>query len=182
MSDAPDTPFTMKNIGVGIAALVVVMLVMKDSKKSSGDGASSGPGMPTMTTPGMPNIGDATGMIPVFGAAQLRQKRDEICQNIKAIKTAQISYESMNDVYVACSAYPSTPTKTPQQWTKGASGGFATINWTPDGDVRGSYGVSTTTTNFVITGLSDVDGDGTAATYVATKSENCEAITAPDVY
>ena len=120
--------------------------------------------------------------IPNFISMQYRTKRAEVPTNMKAIKTAEISYESLNDVFVQCSAYPSSPTKTTQQWTKGASGGFATLNWQPDGDVRGSYGVSTTTTNFVITGLSDVDGDGTAATYTATKTEDAELITAPDVY
>ena len=36
---------------------------------------------------------------------------------------------------------------------------FKTIGWRPDGDVRGSYAVSTTSTDFTATGLSDVDGD-----------------------
>ena len=53
----------------------------------------------------------------------------------------------------------------------------------PNGDVRGSYMVSTTNTNFTATGISDVDGDGVYATYQATKSENPNApTTAPDVY
>ena len=121
--------------------------------------------------------------IPNFISMQYRAKRSEIPTNVKGIKTAEIQYESNFDTYVTCSAYPASPTKTTQQWTKTASGGFVTLGWQPDGDVRGSYAVSTTNTNFVVTGLADVDGDGTQATFVATKSENPNSpITGPDVY
>ncbi len=40
--------------------------------------------------------------------------RAEIPQNLKAIKYAELSYESEYDVYVKCAAYPATPTKTRQ--------------------------------------------------------------------
>ena len=121
--------------------------------------------------------------VPNFISMQYKTKRGEIPTNLKAIKTSEVAYESNFDVYVTCSAYPGSPTKTTQQWTKSSSGGFSTLGWTPDGDVRGSYQVATTTTNFTATGLSDVDGDGTQATYVATKSENPNApTTGPDVY
>ena len=160
-----------------------VNCMMKDGKKSS-DGTVPSGGMPSGPT--MPDMSDALAFVPIAGpnyiSMQYRTKRAEVPTNMKAIKTALISYESLNDVFVACSAYPSIPTKTTQQWTKGASGGFATLNWQPDGAVRGSYQVSTTSTNFIITGLSDVDGDGNVATYVATRTENTMLITAPDVY
>jgi type II secretory pathway pseudopilin PulG len=121
--------------------------------------------------------------IPNFVSMQYKSKRAEIPQNLKAIKTAQLAYEAEYDVYVRCAAYPSSPTKTTQQWTKASSGGFKVIDFQPDGDVRGSYMVSTTATNFTVIGVSDVDGDGVYATYTATKSLNPNApITAPDVY
>ena len=121
--------------------------------------------------------------IPNFVSMQYKSKRAEIPQNLKAIKTAEVSYMQDYDVYVKCSAYPSTPTKTTNQWTIAASGGFKSIDFRPNGDVRGSYMVSTTNTNFTATGISDVDGDGVYATYQATKSENPNApTTAPDVY
>jgi len=121
--------------------------------------------------------------VPNFVSMQYKSKRAEIPQNLKAIKTAQIAYENEFDVYVKCAAYPATPTKTTQQWTKSASGGFRTIDFTPSGDVRGSYMVSTSQFNFTVIGISDVDGDGVYATYIATKSENPNApITAPDIY
>ncbi len=121
--------------------------------------------------------------IPNFVSMQYKTKRSEIPSNLKAIKTAQIAYESDFDTYVTCAAYPSTPTKTTQQWVPGSSGGFKTIGWRPDGDVRGSYAVSTAATDFTATGLSDVDGDAAYATFTATKSENANSpTTAADVY
>ena len=109
------------------------------------------------------------------------EKRAEIPKNLKVIRVAEMAYESEYDVYVKSSAYPATPTKTRQQWNKSASGGFIIINFNP-GDVRGSYMVSTTQSNFTATGISDVDGDGVYATYIATKSTNPTLITPPDVY
>ena len=121
--------------------------------------------------------------IPNFVSMQYKSKRAEIPQNLKAIKTQEEAYTQEYDVYVKCSAYPTTPTKTTQQWTISASGGFKSIDFRPNVDVRGSYSVSTTSTNFTATGLSDVDGDTVYATYIATKSENPNVpTTAPDVY
>ena len=121
--------------------------------------------------------------IPNFVSMQYKSKRAEVPQNLKAIKTAEIAYENEFDAYVKCSAYPASPTKTTQIWTKSASGGFKTIDFTPSGEVRGSYMVSTAQLNFTATGISDIDGDGIYATYIATKSENPNSpLTAPDVY
>ena len=121
--------------------------------------------------------------IPNFVSMQYKSKRAEIPQNLKAIKIAEIAYENEFDVYVKCSAYPASPTKTTQIWTKSASGGFKTIDFTPSGEVRGSYMVSTAQFNFTATGVSDVDGDGVSATYITTKSSNPNnPTTAPDVY
>ena len=121
--------------------------------------------------------------IPNFISMQYKAKRSEIPTNVKAIKAAQIQYESSNDQYVNCSAYPSTPTKTTQDWVKGDAGGFTTIGWEPDGAVRGSYGVTAGSTDFTVSGVSDVDGDTDYATFTATKSTNPTApTTAADVY
>lgn len=122
--------------------------------------------------------------IPNFVAMQYKTKRAEVPTNLKRIKTSMIAYEQNFDVFVKCSAYPPTPGgKTTQMWSVGSSGGFKVINFQPDGDVRGSYMVSTSSFNFTATGIIDVDGDGVYATYVATKSENpISPITAPDIY
>ena len=98
--------------------------------------------------------------------------RQEIPKNIRAIKTAQFMYEYEWDEYVKCSAYPAKASKNPQQWIASESGGFQTISFAPNGDVRGSYMVSTTVMDCKIMGISDVDGEGVFATYIATKSTN----------
>ena len=114
---------------------------------------------------------------------QYKTKRSEIPSNLKGIKSAQIAYESDFDQFVNCSQYPSSPSKATQQWTVSNSGGFKTIGWRPDGDVRGSYWVVTSAVDFTAYGISDVDGDGVYATYMATKTMNPNApITPPDVY
>ena len=121
--------------------------------------------------------------IPNFVSMQYKSKRAEVPSNLKGIKTAQLAYEANFDTFVAASAYPGYPTKTTQRWVMSESGGFASMGWSPDGDVRGSYWVETTNYNFRAFGISDVDGDGSYATYVATKSQNPNApITGPDVY
>ena len=66
-------------------------------------------------------------------------------------------------------------------WNVSRISGFQTIGWIPDG-MRGSYSVTTTIDDFRAVGVADIDGDGTYATYVATKSTSPMAVTPPDVY
>ena len=110
--------------------------------------------------------------------------RSEVPLNIKGIKQAIVAYEAYNDVFVSAEPYPpkSSGMKS-KQWIPADAGGFSTVGWKPDGDVRGTYWVTTTVTNFTAYGIIDVDGDGEFATYIATISENPNApITGPNVY
>ena len=51
--------------------------------------------------------------------------------------------------------------------------GFDTLGWGPDGKVRGRYKVtSTSTTDFLVVGECDEDGDGIVSRFTATKSIN----------
>ena len=120
--------------------------------------------------------------IPNFVSMQNKTKAGEIPMNMNAIKVAEISYYSQFDQYVAADAYPPFVEKQAKIWDGQASGGFETIGWIPFGNVRGSYSVSTTHNDFTITGISDIDGDGINATYVATSSTNPTKTTAPDIY
>ena len=121
--------------------------------------------------------------VPNFMSMQYKTKRSEVPMNMKAIKTSEESYKAADNVYVAASAYPASPSANPQQWDVASSGGFKTLGWEPDGKVRGSYAVATTSnTDFTITGLADVDGDGSTATYTATSSKAPTLTTARDVY
>ena len=121
-------------------------------------------------------------IIPRLLQLELQAKRSEIPVNLKAIRASQLSYHQQFLVYVKCSAYPSTPTVQSNTWKKSESGGFKTINWTPDGKVRGSYMVSTVSTNFTATGISDVDGDTVYATFQATSIIDPGMTTPADIY
>ena len=113
-----------------------------------------------------------------------RKLRSEIPINLRGIKTAELAYESNFDVYVSADPYPPISSgDEAKQWVRNSAGGFSTIGWSPDGDVRGTYWVTTTDMNFTAWGIIDLDGDGKYATYMATKSENPNSpITGPDVF
>ena len=110
--------------------------------------------------------------------------RSEIPVNLKGIKTAQIAYESNFDVFVSADPYPPQSNGVVQKiWDQSQAGGFSVIGWVPDGNVRGTYWVTTTSIDFTAYGIIDIDGDGNFATYQATKSTNPNSPhTGPDVY
>ncbi len=111
--------------------------------------------------------------IPNFVAMQYRSKRAEVPPNVDGIKTAELAYDAAFDSFIQeTTARPdSSPGKAQRVWTSGSN--FDTLGWAPDGKVRGSYTVaSTSSTDFLVTGWCDVDGDGSSATYTATKSIN----------
>ena len=122
--------------------------------------------------------------IPNFVSMQYRAKRAEVPANVDGIKTSEIAYDASFDEYVNQSTfYPSsTVGKGQVTWTSGSN--FDTIGWGPDGKVRGAYMVQTSSsTDFTVTGICDVDGDTTNATYTATKSINAQlAGTNQDTY
>ena len=111
--------------------------------------------------------------IPNFVSMQYRAKRAEIPANVDGIKTAELAYDAAFDQFIEQNSfYPSSSVgKAQVTWNTGSA--FDTIGWSPDGKVRGAYRVSTiSSTDFRVTGISDVDGDGTQATYTSTKSVN----------
>ncbi len=96
----------------------------------------------------------------------------ELVSNLKSIKTAEIVYDSNFDVFISAEQYPATPNEKGHAWVKDDAGGFATMGWSPDGKVRGTYAVTTSSVDFTAVGIGDIDGDGTLETYRATKSTN----------
>ena len=64
----------------------------------------------------------------------------------------------------------SSPNKQQRAWTTGSA--FDTLGWSPDGAVRGMYSVMTLSTDFMVNGMCDVDGDGMLAIYNAGKTQN----------
>ena len=111
-----------------------------------------------------------------------------LAENVEAIRVSQIQYESPYSGFVNCDAYPASPSKTTQQWVVSSSGGFQKLNWKPNGDVRGSYAVTTNSSgssqeaDFTVVAIIDADGDGRQAAYTATKSTKVTRTTATDVY
>ena len=114
--------------------------------------------------------------IPNFVEMQYRAKRAEIPSNVDGIKTAEMGYEASFDTFLPATAHPSStpPGKKPDAWS-GGNTDYQRLGWAPDGDVRGIYLVSTTTSgssDFTVTGRADIDADGTECKYTATKSVN----------
>ena len=111
--------------------------------------------------------------IPNFVSMQYRAKRAEVPSNVDGIKTAELAYDAAFDRFIQQTAfYPSaSPGKAQVAWAAGSA--YDTIGWAPDGKVRGGYKITTTSsTDFLVTGICDVDGDGVQASYTATKSIN----------
>ena len=121
--------------------------------------------------------------IPNFVAMQYRAKRAEVPSNVDGIKTAELAYDAAFDTFIQQTSFvPSSVSKAQQNWPTTPTG-FTTLGWAPDGKVRGQYKVATTSsTDFLVSGASDVDGDGTNTSFTSTKSINAVMNSANDVY
>ena len=121
--------------------------------------------------------------IPNFVAMQYRAKRSEVPSNVDGIKTAELAYDAAFDTFVQNAGFhpDSSPGKKQRDWNPGSA--FDTLGWGPDGQVRGSYKiVSTSTTDFLVTGIADVDGDAVQSSFTATKSINAVMVSGNDTY
>ena len=112
--------------------------------------------------------------------------KTEVPANIQAIRTAELAYDASFDEFISAPPAPTQPWEVgkeqrPWDWD---TPGFSTLGWAPDGMVRGSYWVEVVDrgTDFVVYGVTDIDGDGVAATFTATKSINPTMITSNSVY
>ena len=120
--------------------------------------------------------------IPNFVAMQLKAKRAEVPGNVDGIKTAQMAYDAAYDGFVTAAVNPAGSIgKAQQDWSTTVAG-WSTLGWSPDGKVRGNYETTNATTDFNVEGNSDVDGDGTPATYTASKTLNATQTSLNDVY
>ncbi len=121
--------------------------------------------------------------IPNFITMQLKAKRGEIPGNVDGIKTAELAYDAAFDGYVAVPPAPGpVGSEGKALWDWRGSPEWTTLNWQPDGKVRGVYWVTVSPNNsdFVVHGVADVDGDGAEVHYTATTSIN--ATLAPGEY
>jgi hypothetical protein len=111
-------------------------------------------------------------------------KRSECPSNLDGIKTAEIAYEAAFDRYTAAERTPrELPDENEVVWPRPAHD-FDVLGWEPRGDVRGVYWVELKSggADFEAHALCDVDGDGQAAHYVATRTTSATLVTGNDVF
>ena len=114
--------------------------------------------------------------IPSFLAMQLRAKRSELPTNLDAIRTAEKAYHAEWDTYTACGVAPSAqPTRQAVPFNTGAVNAFSQMGWAADGNVRGQYSVTITTSgnlaldNFEGVATGNIDGNDDISRYSCTK-------------
>ena len=121
--------------------------------------------------------------VPNFIEMQYRAQRAEVPTNIDGIRAAAMAYQSAHGRVMAediprPDAFPGSRER---PWKAGTR--FDELGWKPEGTVRGSYSISTTSTGgYRIKGYCDVDGDGKQAIYTATRKESAQPQTMSSIY
>ena len=129
-------------------------------------------------------IGIAALLYPSFVEMQSKSKLSEVPISLKGISSAQTMYNDSIGLYVAAEPCPSLPPVAEvRDWPDGCAG-FEAVSWYPLGGVRGVYWVEVAAdgTDFIAYGVSDVDGDGSFATYTANKSGDPVRVTPEGIY
>ena len=125
--------------------------------------------------------------IPNFLAMQLRAKRAELPTNLDAIRTAEKSYHAEWDSFTTTAASPaSVPGR--QATNFGDPNDWQLLGWVADGDVRGQYAVTATSSasfagdDFLAEALADVDGNSTTSEYNCNRADKSFMVSANNVY
>lgn len=122
--------------------------------------------------------------IPNYVAMQLKAKRAEVPGNVDGIATAEKLYHSASGRWLAVGsreeALGEHPGADQRTWTGGP--GWTTLQWWPDGKVRGVYWVEVDGEQAVVHGVCDVDADGSYAEYAAKLPGRAELLTDNDEY
>ena len=128
--------------------------------------------------------------IPNYIKYQLSAKRSEVNGAVDGVKNAEAKYDAEHDGYLNCATKPRADAaldKSQVAWDTTATD-WLSIGWTPDGNVRGNYGVvvtaasGTTPQSFTITGKSDVDDDSLLYTVTATPDLNATVTSGTENY
>ena len=115
--------------------------------------------------------------------SHLRDLREECGRHMASIVSSELSYVRTHGDFVYSSEYvpDDRPGIEPREWPEGS--GFDTLGWRPTDVVRGSYRVIRRTPNdFMISCITDVDGDGVHASWTATRYLNVVRTTPEDIY
>jgi type II secretory pathway pseudopilin PulG len=111
--------------------------------------------------------------IPNFVVMQFRAKRAEVPANVDGIRTAERAYEAEFGRFVAVPEPVPVQAwevgREPRPWPSGTA--FDDLGWSAGAQVRGTYWVEVSPDgeDFTVYGVCDVDGDGDAATYTASR-------------
>lgn len=121
--------------------------------------------------------------VPNFIEMQYRAQRAEVPANLEGIHLAAVAYRAANGEIVS-EVLPrpdATPDNRARPWKLGSK--FDALGWQPEGDVRGSYTLETTSSGtFVVKGICDVDANGSQAMYTASSADGIRSLTDPEVY
>ena len=104
--------------------------------------------------------------VPNFVEMQYRAQRAEVPANLEGIRYAAIAYQTAHGRLISeeIPRPDAFPDQRERPWKAGS--GFDDLGWEPEGKVRGSYAISTTTaTAFKVKGFCDVDGNGEQAVF-----------------
>lgn len=110
--------------------------------------------------------------IPNFLTMQLKAKRAELPLNVGAIQDALRAYDGAHDAFVSCALAPRPDAdldKIAVVFPYDETSGWSAIGYQATGMVRGNYEVVAGETDFVVTGKTDVDDDGTLVVYTASR-------------
>ena len=121
--------------------------------------------------------------IPNFLSYQLRAKRAEAPTNLKAIKVSEESYRAEYDTYVALTPSPAAGPGAGIKVAWADAGGFATVGWSPSGDVYGQYSTTAAAaTTWAGLAQTDCDGDAAPTTFVCSQAAEVSMTSANNVY
>lgn len=122
--------------------------------------------------------------VPLIWSMARRSRREEVAENVEAIRQRELENMRTFSEYLAADAAPRPPhtvNSDPVPWVP--SPGFQRLGWAPsESDVRGSYSVTVAGGEFVVRGSCDVDGDGHRAIYEATADKPASLTTDASIY
>lgn len=121
---------------------------------------------------GLVLLGLLVWLLPNWLSRGWKSKRAELPSPVTEIATMQRAHFAACDAYAPAERSPrTTPDGRSVPW-KGSEG-FEKMGWSPDGPVRGVYGVEVSAdgAHFTVHGLRDLDEDAERAEYTATHAE-----------
>lgn len=121
--------------------------------------------------------------VPNFVEMQYRAQRAEVPANLEGIRYSAIAYQTAHGRMVA-EVIPQPdafPGQRSRPWKEGSR--FDDLGWEPEGEVRGSYAIATTTQiEFKVKGFCDVDGNGVQAVFEGSNQDPVSALSDATVY